>query len=76
MNTVPNVMVLSKEGTTISFLRRTLVHGVCPVVCANIVKAKLVAQNVQDTGYVDFTSKYRMCLKLCNTSDIKCLAQL
>jgi hypothetical protein len=66
-------MVPSKEGTTVS-LRRTLVHGVCHVVCANILKVKFVAQNVQDSGYVDFPSKCRMYLKLCNTSDIKCLA--
>jgi hypothetical protein len=67
-------MVPSKEGTTVSFLRRTLIHGVGHVVCANILKVKFVAQNVQDSGYVDFPIKYRMYLKLCNTSDIKCLA--
>jgi len=62
VNTVPNLIVPSKEGTTISFLRSTLVHGVCHVVCAYILKVQFVAQNVQDSGYADFPSKYRMYL--------------
>jgi hypothetical protein len=41
----------------------SLVHGVCHVVCAYILKVQFVAQNVQNSGYVDFPSKYSMYLK-------------
>ena len=51
---VPNLTVPSNEGTAISFSRMTVVHGICRMDCANILKVKFVAHSVQDIGYMDF----------------------